>query len=470
MNGQDMNINIPEDEGGNTVITAGNKQTRRFQRGVNAFMIRLFLIVWITVSLVALIPFLRPSVSSTEKRKLKEFPQFSFSALFSGSYFDDIGLWYSDTFPLRDNLMDVNARVSSLFGVGGIEVYGDVVEANTVPDGNGSSATESGKPEGETADSSDEAPVQSEPEPDVQIEKVGAVAVIGNAGYEYYNFDKSAADTYSAAINRAAAKLSGKSRVFCTVVPTSISVILDEKTKAKISSSDQEAAINYIYSNINSGAAAVDTYGALMKHRDEYIYFRTDHHWTATGAYYSYQKLIAAAGKKAAKLTDFKEYVIEGFLGTLYASSGKSPRLGDTPDTVYAYEPIGVELIHTYDKGYEKDLHIVASNAAKLNAADKYMTFIGGDHPLGVITNEGITDDSSCLVIKESFGNAMVAYFTQNYHKVYVVDYRYIRSVYSGTLDSFVQEYGINDVFFVNNISATRESARMKELSAFVGE
>ena len=27
----------------------------------------------------------------------------------------------------------------------------------------------------------------------------------------------------------------------------------------------------------------------LMQHRDEYIYFGTDHHWTADGAYYAYE-------------------------------------------------------------------------------------------------------------------------------------------------------------------------------------
>ena len=301
-----------------------------------------------------------------------------------------------------------------------------------------------------------------------EVKKLSAIAIVGNAAYEYYNFDKTSADIYAAAISRAAQKLSGKCGVYCTVLPTSISM-LDDKTKAQIKCSNQEAAIEYIYSSIDPAATVVDTYNILRRHKDEYLYFRTDHHWTTTAAYYSYTNLMNAAGKKAAALTDFKEHIFEGFLGTLYFSSGKNPVLGNTPDTVYAYEPEGVEFIHTYEDGYEKDYHII-SDASKLGASNKYLTFVCGDHPLGVINNDGIADESACLVIKESFGNAMVPYFTQNYHTVYVADYRYIDKVYSGNLEAFVGEHGVNDVFFVNNISATRNITLMKNVSTFVGE
>ena len=73
-------------------------------------------------------------------------------------------------------------------------------------------------------------------------------------------------------------------------------------------------------------------------------------------------------------------------------------------------------------------------------------------------------------MIKESFGNAMVAYLTQNYQTVYVVDYRYINQVFPGTLRQFVDERGVQDVMFVNNISATRNSSLVNAMSAFVGQ
>lgn len=429
----------------------------RFQRIVNINMVRIFFVALISVSLIALIPSVRPSYSVTEKRELHRFPDFSFRSLFSGSYFDDIGLWYSDTFPLRDSFVSINSKLTNLFGIKSVEIHGDVIKANAVPD---SEAIDNPSPDTEA--------VNPEPVPETIIEKIGAMAIIGDTGYEYYNFDKGIADSYISSINRAGELLSGKCRVFNMVVPTSIAVTLDEQVAAKMDSSDQKAAIDYIYTNISDNTVCVDCYNTLKKHKNEYIYFRTDHHWTALGAYYSYVNLMKSAGKTPADISVFKQFVFEGFLGTFYTTSGMSQKLSATPDTVYAYEPPGIEYIHTYEVGFEKDYHIV-SNADKLSASEKYLTFICGDHPLGVITNEQITDNSACLVIKESFGNPLAAYLTQNYHTVYIADCRKIKAVYGGNLESFVAEHGISDVFFVNNISATRNRQIANCIADFIG-
>lgn len=454
----DVQADVKPDESEEQTLIKG----LRFQRKVNINMVRIFFILWISVSLVALVPFLRPSFSVTEKRELHKFPKFSFSSLFSGDYFSDIGLWYSDTFPLRDSFADINGKMKNTFGIGGVEIHGEVVPVDAEPEPDD---TES-EPPAEPGDS-DAASSEEPAEPDVVIEKIGAMAIIDNAGYEYYNFEKDTTDVYISAVSRAADQLAGRARVIDTVVPTGIAVALDDKVAAKISSSDQKAAIDYIYSGFSGNVIRADTYGILREHRNEYLYFRTDHHWTAHAAYYSYIRLMEAAGKPAADLSVFKEYIFEGFLGTFYATSKMSPKLGNTPDTVYAYEPPGLEFIHTYENGYEKDYHIV-SNANNLSKSEKYLTFICGDHPLGVITNEQIADTSACVLIKESFGNPIAAYLTQNYHTVYVIDYRTIKSVYGGNLITFVDEHAVNDVFFVNNVSATRSHQLTNLISEFV--
>ena len=41
---------------------------------------------------------------------------------------------------------------------------------------------------------------------------------------------------------------------------------------------------------------SVDVRQTLAEHKDEYIYYRTDHHWTSLGAYYAYQQLCGALG------------------------------------------------------------------------------------------------------------------------------------------------------------------------------
>lgn len=64
------------------------------------------------------------------------------------------------------------------------------------------------------------------------------------------------------------------------------------------------------------------------------------------------------------------------------------------------------------------------------------------------------------LVIKESFGNAMVPFLVENFENVYVVDYRY----YKNTISELVDEMNIENVVFVNNISITSTQDRIEEL------
>ena len=79
-----------------------------------------------------LIP-LRPEVSYSEKRELAKFPEFSFTALADGSYFDDISLWFSDTFPGRETWITLANYDDSLHGYSQISISGELPVTETVP-------------------------------------------------------------------------------------------------------------------------------------------------------------------------------------------------------------------------------------------------------------------------------------------------------------------------------------------------
>ncbi len=447
----------------------------RFQHIVDINMMRIVLTIWIAAAIVAILPIFRESYSEVEKRELKKFPKFSFSALISGDYFDEIGLWFSDTFPLRDGFVSLNTKITNTFGINKVQVHGDISQGDEIPDITSSeqtTSTDSEQVDSITSEPTPESKPEPLPEPEPQlpaVEQLGAMLIVDNAAYEYYNFNQATASNYAATVNRAAAILEGKSKVYDMIIPTSMAITLPESYSGSTNSSDQKKAIDYMYSLISQNVSKIDVYSTLMAHKDEYIYFRTDHHWTSLGAYYAYRDLMMAKGAIPAELSAFKEYKFEGFLGSFYAESGQKPSLGNTPDYVLAYEPMQLQKIHTFTKSGEINYSIV-SDGNKLSAANKYLSFVCGDHPYGIMTNPEITDGSSCLVIKESFGNAMVAYLTQNYQNVYVVDYRYINQVFPGTLRQFVDERGIQDVMFINNVSATRSPALVNALSAFVGQ
>ena len=427
----------------------------RLQYVVDVNMVRVFLIIWLAATILAIPPIFRPKHSDVEKRDLKTFPQFSFSALVSGDYFDEISLWFSDTFPLRDGLVALNKKMTNSFGINSVQVVGNVEQGDEIPD----------------ISSDVETPIQPlpepQPEPEVQhtVEQLGGLLVVDNTAYEYFAFNQATADQYAGTINRAAMLLEGKARVYDMIIPKSMAITLPDDFKGEIKSSDQPKSIEYMYSRMASNVTKVSIYPTLKAHKDEYIYFRTDHHWTALGAYYAYRDLMTAAGRKPAELSAFKEYRYDGFLGTF---ASRSSSLKSSPDYVMAYEPTQLEFIYTYSKIGERNYYIVG-DGNPMSAGNKYMVFAGGDQPYGVMTNPTITDGSSCLVIKESFGNAMVGYLTQNYQYVHVVDYRHIKDVYTGTIEQFVTEKGIQDVYFVNNISATCTPMLVNDIGAFVG-
>ena len=95
------------------------------------------------------------------------------------------------------------------------------------------------------------------------------------------------------------------------------------------------------------------------------------------------------------------------------------------------------------------------------SASLKYGTFIMGDNPFTVIENPEVSNGESCIVVKESFGNAFVPFLVDHYQTVYVVDYRY----YSGSVTQLARDKGVKDVLFVNNLSAIRGSYQMGKLA-----
>ncbi|MBR6503155.1 MAG: hypothetical protein IKT42_06915 [Clostridia bacterium] len=434
----------------------------RTQNIININMVRVFISLWLVVSILVAIPYFRESgYSEVEKRELEKFPKFSWDALASGEYFDGVNLWFADTFPMRDDFVSFNANITNYFGINDIQVHGDELKSDDIPD----------------IEVLDEPinqeeylpPVVDQTEPPKPIvENFGAIFVLDDTAYEQYHFNEVAANTYCAAVDRAASILAGKAKVYNMVIPTSIDITMPQEERKNVNSTDQKKAIDYIYGRMSANVNKIDVYSTLMAHKNEYIYFRTDHHWTSLGAYYAYSDLMSAVGKTAAPLSAFNEYKYDGFLGSFFTTT-QSPGLKENADYVLAYEPKQLQKIHYFTKDGESNLSIV-SNGEKLSAANKYLTFICGDKPYGIMTNPEITDGSSCLVIKESYGNAMVSYLTQNYQNVYVVDYRYISQVFPGTLRQFVDERGIQDVFFVNNISATRSKDHVDAINVFVGQ
>lgn len=408
------------------------------QKGYLSLKVIIFSLFLIGMTVIALIMPLRPTKSNIEKRTLAKFPKVSFQTLVNGKYFSDVTTWYADTFPMRESLMSDNAKFKEAYGIQTTQMIGQVSPQTK-------EKNKAATPKTTLTKKTNKADKIKNVD-----EKLDNVFISGNRAYSVYGFNQTAVDKYTDTINRFVDKVPN-SKVYDIVVPTSSGIYLSDKTTKELGGSNQKKAINYIYKRLNKKINKVDAFSEIDNHSKEYLYFRTDHHWTAKGAYYAYSQYMKKAGKTPSKLSDYKHRAFKGFLGTSYAYSNQASALGDTPDTVHTYQPQGTNTMKYTDRlNQPNQTGKIIADASKYDEASKYMAFIAGDEPYEEIHNPKIKDGSSVVVIKESFGNAFVPFLVNNYENVYVVDYRY----YDDQLAKLVNEKHIQDVIFLNNISA----------------
>ena len=303
----------------------------------------------------------------------------------------------------------------------------------------------------------DPAPTYQRIELNGDEQQYDAVYRVGDTGYEMYSYVDSTAKKYADNVNAVADALAGKANVYMLPIPLSSGVSLPDDLYGKDIFADQKAAEQKIIGYMNGNVKSVALYDALLAHRTEYIYFRTDHHWTATGAYYAYEQFCKAKGITPTPISSYKVDEYDGFLGTFYRDSSQNATMGANPDKVVAYHPLSTEA--TLDYGDSENASLtrgkIIYDESDAPASLKYGAFITGDNAYSIINNPDVTNGSSCIVVKESFGNAFVPFLTDHYQTIYMLDYRY----WKGSISQFAQSKGVQDVLFVNNLSAIRSTA-----------
>lgn len=449
-------------------MTKHDHEEKKLQPGAR-YAVPFFLVLAVLTVVSFMIP-LRPTQSYSEKRNLAEFPEFSMEALASGSYFDDISLWFSDTFPGRESWIAFSRKLQSYHGRSEVLIQGDIpmepqiqeIPETTAPPATTVPPTEVTEPE-ETVPPTELQEVTAPTTPieqwgglDVEnaVVNVGAVIQIDDFALGYFSFAEPTTEWYAESVNRLVNALAETDvRVISAPPPPAIGIMVEEDFLDMLKCEREDEALDYLHSLMDERVIKVDTVRNLIPHNDEYLYFRTDHHWSPLAAYYTYEKLMETLGMEAAALEDFEVMEQGEFKGSYYYKCVNPSKL--TPDNVTAYVPQGEIKTMLYDgkgSGFEWNL---ISDMSRSDAGTKYMCFLAGDHALSVVTNESIPDGPNCLIIKDSYGNCFVPFMTQNYHNVYAIDYR---KYYAMSISRFVEKYEIDDVYLMPNLGAIQNA------------
>lgn len=236
------------------------------------------------------------------------------------------------------------------------------------------------------------------------------------------------------------AGLLGAEHLKVMLVPTA-SELLTEKLPAFAEGFDQDGMIESIYERLPEGTA-LDVRGILREHADEYIYYKTDHHWTTLGAFFAYQAYCAAMGLPVPELAAAEQRVVsEEFLGTVYSKLN----VAFGADTMYQFvlpdTPTQVQM--TVDKEKTWD---TLYNEAYLGQKDKYSYYLDGNHGLTEITSDG-DGKGRLLIIKDSYSHCFAPMLLGNYEAVYLVDFRYFHM----PISQFIAENQVTDVLVLYN-------------------
>lgn len=195
-----------------------------------------------------------------------------------------------------------------------------------------------------------------------------------------------------------------------------------------------------IAKRLDKDITSVDICSVLKKHTEEHIYSRTDHHWQPLGAYYAAKTFAEAANVPFDDISKYNKVTDKGYVGTLYTFSGDE-RLKNDPEEFTYYEPHCEFSTYYYNQQFEYQYE--GNLLVPVDVDNSYIRFLSGDdNVIKVKTN--VNNSRKLLVIKDSFGNAEIPFYTSSFEEIYVIDMRY----FERNLVNFINEMDITDVLF----------------------
>lgn len=366
-----------------------NKIKQRQYYKTSALLFILFLVLFVGANIIAK----DKTFSETENRMLAQKPKFSVDKLLEGRFTTKFEDYVVDQFIGRDFFTNVKINMDKLLGK---------KESNGV--------------------------------------------FLGEDGYLVENFAKpneKAVKENIQAINNFCARYKNIKQ-YMLISPTAVSILKD-KLPMDAPIMDQEAYIQSYKDKLPQSVSFVDNYKTMHDHRNEYIYYKTDHHWTSLGAFYSYKELAKSMELKETPDDYYKSQMVSNdFFGALSSKSGYDVKEGDK---VNVYLPAKEDVEHmvvNYVEEQERTATLYSSQALKQK--DNYEVFLKGNHPLVKIKTDA-NNNKTLLLFKDSYANSFIPFLVKDFSKIIVVDPRY----YYEDIDSLMQQENVNEVLYLYN-------------------
>lgn len=246
-------------------------------------------------------------------------------------------------------------------------------------------------------------------------------------------------------------------RVTLLLVPPA-EMIYSDKLPQGAPQRDLNALLDEADSRLAGKCRVIDlreAFGSAREHTA--LYYRSDHHWTADGAYLAYEAFCEQNGLAPFDPQAHTRVDVPGFLGTHYTRS----RWRQAREETLSYYDTGCTMTvmdvlneNDYKAGDAQPL----VNEETLKTVDKYGAFLDGNHGYVEITGAG---EGGILLVKDSYANSLAPYLTENYGLIGCVDFR----EFSFGLDTTIASREYDQILILYGMDNFLEDTRLVYLN-----
>ncbi len=294
--------------------------------------------------------------------------------------------------------------------------------------------------------------------------------IYGEDGYQFFKFMELNTGTdgtstqlaqNTAFLTRFAARHPGKVNVM--LVP-SASNILADKLPAGAPVLDENPLMDEFFAEVGTVAEVIDVRSAFRENKEDYLYYRTDHHWTTDGAYLAYQAAAEALGLGAFEPAAHTAVEVEGFTGTNFNKSLKHNTVEDVLKYYELDNTLTVKQLLTDGSEYSSEEGGLY-DLSKLAVRDKYAMFLRGNNGYSTIAGD-TANGRRILVIKDSYANCFVPFLTADYEQIDVVDLRF----WKYNVETLMELFDYDEVLVLYNFQTFTTETTLFYLNAMVIE
>lgn len=242
-------------------------------------------------------------------------------------------------------------------------------------------------------------------------------------------------------------------RLSVMIVPNAVDIMRD-KLPPLATPYDEELYLEQI-KNALIGNSYFDASMVLTAHKDEDLYYKTDHHWRTLAAYYVFRAWAQEQGFNVPDISDFNVLAAsDSFQGTIQSKLGIQTK----GDTIELFLP-KKEIAYTVKVGSSQEVKNSLYDYSVLDTKDKYAIYFGGNFANVNITTEN-KNGRKALVIKDSYANCFVPFMLGEFEEIDMFDLRYTNQ----RLSQLIELGGYTDVLVLYNAAGFAEDISAAKL------